>query len=365
MNRAESGRPTCAPNGMRILLMASADSSNSNAQSLNAREIALRLDPERFVLTFFYEHVPDPRLEKRANIRLVKLPARNRTWRILREMLGRPRLIAYMDYSPAAYAFLHLPAILRRKTITVMHVEAPATQLGGTTRRLRFLHDGVAPRCTVHTAITDFVLRDLQSRGYSSEYILPVGVDTRFFVPPAVRQNAVPVVLFTGTIIERKGAHLVVEAARQIPEAQFRIVGSGRDGFEEKLRQEVRESKIANVQFLGPQPQPKLVETMQQSDVFLLPSRMEGIPKVTLEAAATGMPCVVFRDYETPSVIDGKTGFQVGTFDEVVDRLRCLIQNPRLRSEMSVAAVLHARSFDWNVVAQRWEEAYLRMAGEM
>lgn len=353
---------SATPIPIRVLFLVAADCDNTNAQSLNAREIALRLDAKRFVSTFFYEHAPDPRLENRPNIRLVKLPRRNRTLRILQEMLARPRLITYMDYSPAAYAFLHLPAVLRRKTITVLHVEAPAAQLSGASRGLRFLYDGVAPRCTVHTAITDFVRRDMQSHGYSSEYILPVGVDTSFFVPPAIRQNREPGVLFAGTIIERKGAHLVVEAARRIPEAQFRIVGSGRDGFEEKLRQQVRASELTNVQFLGSQPQPTVVEIMQRSDVFLLPSRLEGIPKVTLEAAATGLPCVVFRDYETPSVIDDKTGFQVSTFEEMIDRLRCLIQNPRLRLEMSAAAVLHAQSFDWNLVARRWEEAYLRMA---
>ncbi len=342
--------------------MVLADSDNTNAQSLNAREIALRLDVERFAVTFFYEHIPDPRLEKRPNIRLVKLPRRKRTLRILQEMLTRPRLIAYMDYSAAAYAFLHLPAMLRRQTITVMHVEAPARQLNGASPVLRFLYEGVASRCTVHTAITDFVRRDLQSHGYSSEYILPVGVDTSFFVPPAIRQNPNPVVLFAGTLIERKGVHLVVEAARRIPQAQFRIVGSGRDGFGEKLRQQVCEAGPTNVQFLGPQSQKDLVETMQQSDLFLLPSRLEGIPKVSLEAAATGLPCVVFRDYETPSVIDGKTGFQVRTFEEMVDRLRGLIQNPPLRCEMSAAAVLHARSFDWSLVARRWEDAYLGMA---
>jgi glycosyltransferase involved in cell wall biosynthesis len=234
--------------------------------------------------------------------------------------------------------------------------------MASATRWLRFLYDGIAPQCSVQTAITDFVRRDMQSHGYSADYILPVGVDTNLFVPPATRQRTESVVLFAGTIIERKGAHLVVEAAKRIPEAQFRLVGAGRDGFDEKLRQQVQDFKLNNVSFLGSQSQPSLVKTMQQSDVFLLPSRLEGIPKVTLEAAATGLPCVVFRDYETPSVIDGKTGFQVNTFDDMIDRLRWLIQNPQLRSEMAMAAMQHARLFDWDLIARRWEEAYLRMA---
>src|SRR4030095_3642823 len=122
----------------------------------------------------------------------------------------------------------------------------------------------------VQTAITEYVLRDMQNRGYSSDYILPVGVDTNRFVPPAARQNPEPIILFVGTIIERKGAHLVVEAARHIPEAQFRIVGAGRGGFEEKLRQQVRDLGLSNLRFLGPQQQTALVTIMQQSDVLLL-----------------------------------------------------------------------------------------------
>ncbi len=362
MNKAESGCRADSPGSVRMLFMASAEANNTNAQSLNAREIAIRLDPKRFTITFFYESVPDPRVEKCSNIRLIKLRTRNRTWQVLREMLAHPRLIAYLDYSPATYAFLHLPAVLRRTTITILHVEGPMAQLSAENRWVRFLYEGIGSRCTVHTAVTPFVLRDMQNRGGDSDHILPVGVDTSFFVPPAVRHNSQPVVLFVGTLIERKGAHLVVEAAKQIPEAQFRLVGSGRGGFDRQLQRRARELKLPNIEFLGPLPQSELLQTMQQSDVFLLPSRFEGLPKVTLEAAATGLPCVVFRDYETPSVIDGKTGFQVGTFEEMVDRLRLLIGNPTLRAEMSTAAILHARCFDWNLVVGLWEEAYLRMA---
>lgn len=46
----------------------------------------------------------------------------------------------------------------------------------------------------------------------------------------------------------------------------------------------------------------------------------------------------------------------------MIDRLRWLIQNPQLRSEMAMAAMQHARLFDWDLIARRWEEAYLRMA---
>src|ERR1039458_8308150 len=98
---------------IRVLFNVCADAENDNAQSLNAREIALRLDPERFHSTLFFERTLDPRLA-RTGIRLVKLPERRRTLRLLREMLGDYDAILYMDLSPASYASLHVPRLGRR-----------------------------------------------------------------------------------------------------------------------------------------------------------------------------------------------------------------------------------------------------------
>jgi glycosyltransferase involved in cell wall biosynthesis len=68
------------------------------------------------------------------------------------------------------------------------------------------------------------------------------------------------------------------------------------------------------------------------------------------------LPCVVFDDYQTPSVLDGLTGFQVKAFDEMLDRLKLLIADRVLRQKMGTAAVTHARAFDWTHVAGRWAE---------
>ncbi|MBZ5598764.1 MAG: glycosyltransferase family 4 protein [Acidobacteriia bacterium] len=345
--------------------MVSVDADNTNAQSLNAREIALRLDPERFESTLFYERKPDQRLLHCASVRLVRMPPRARTLRVLAEMMLWPDVIAYVDYSPASYLFLRLPKVLRPGKVAVGHVEAPSGQLATAPRSVRRLHDGVLPRCDVHTAITDFVRREAEANlGVKAEFMLPVGVDTNMFVPPPARRNPVPTVLFAGTVMERKGPQLLVEAAKQLPEAMFWIAGSGRDGFDEVLRKRCGDLGVRNVQFRGPQPQTSMAALMQRSDIFLLPSRLEGLPKVTLEAAATGLPCVVFRDYETPSVVEGVTGFQVASFEEMVFRLKLLIENKELRLRMGAAAVEHAKKFDWNVVAPQWQQAYLQMAGD-
>jgi glycosyltransferase involved in cell wall biosynthesis len=347
---------------VRILFMPPIDVGNTNAQSLNAREIVLRFDPDQLESTFWYETEPDPRLRNRAGVWLLQLPAARKTVRILREQLAGYDLIAYMDCSPASYTFLHLPRALRTRTTAVFHAEAPSAQLDGSSRLLRLLYQGVMAKCDVHTAITDFVARDLEQMHVRSRYILPVGVDLRLFSPRPARTTKIPTVLFVGTLIERKGPQYILRAATHFPDVRFRLVGAGRDGYESVLRRSMDELGLRNVSLEGSKTQPEIVEIMRESDILLVPSRLEGIPKVTLEAAATGLPCIVFKDYQTPSVLHGVTGFQVESFDEMVKSLGQLIADASLRQRMGLEARKHVQKFDWDVVAKTWADAYLEIA---
>jgi len=339
------------------------DADNTNAQSLNVREIALRFDPERLQSTLWYEQEPDPRLRNRGGIRLLQLPARGKTLRIVTEFLAGYDIVAYIDFSPASYLFLHLPRAVRGRTKTVFHAEALQAQIGNPSRGLQFLYQGVFPRCDVYTGITEFVARDIyNSARKKATYILPVGVDTSLFTGPSQRRSSVPTVLFAGTLVERKGPQYVIDAAAIFRDANFRLVGAGRQGFERVLQEKITQLGLTNVTLEGPKSQSQIFEIMRASDIFILPSRLEGIPKVTLEAAAAGLPCIVFRDYETPSVEDGRTGFQVATLDEMMERLGQLISDSSLRQQMGHAARQHVLQFDWNLVSRMWQDAYLEIA---
>src|SRR5229473_7183338 len=127
---------------IRILFNVGADADNYNAQSLNAREIALRLDAAHFESTLFFERSPDARL-LREGIKTVKLPRRRKTIRILREMMGRYDFIVYIDFSPASYIYLHLPRSLRRATTSVLCIEGPRGNFDGASATVRKYGDYV------------------------------------------------------------------------------------------------------------------------------------------------------------------------------------------------------------------------------
>ena len=346
---------------VKILFNVVADADNYNAQSLNAREIAVRLDPTRFRSTFFCERSPDPRLV-RPGITLVKLPNRRKTLRILREMLGPYDFIVYIDLSPASYVYLHFPRSLRRSTRSVLCIEGTSGNLEGVSSMVRKYADYGLRQADVRTAVSPYVAGEIQGLcGIKTDFVIPVGVDTKVFFPPAERHHASPTVLFVGHLIKRKGADLVLEAAQRFPQAFFRLIGNVRDDFGRKLLSQDERVKLPNVRIEKAMPQAQLAEAMRESDIFLLPSRIEGMPKVTLEAAAAGLPSIVFNDYETPSVVDGDTGFQVGTREEMLQRLQLLIDDASLRQKMGAAAARHARQFDWDRIAAQWAVIFDRV----
>ena len=90
---------------------------------------------------------------------------------------------------------------------------------------------------------------------------------------------------------------------------------------------------------------------------MFLPSRSEGFPKVILEAAASGIPSIVYSDYGASEWIDhGKNGFIVNEFNEVVDLVNKLLIKNHLLQSCSKEIVYLANEFSWKNKIKVWEE---------
>ncbi len=68
---------------IRLLVDSLADEDGFNAQMTSARDIMSRLDPARFHVTTFCVGKPDARLVQRPATRLIQLPQRRQTSKIL------------------------------------------------------------------------------------------------------------------------------------------------------------------------------------------------------------------------------------------------------------------------------------------
>lgn len=171
-----------------------------------------------------------------------------------------------------------------------------------------------------------------------------------------------------GTVSRTKGTDVFLRAVslalEQRPEMRFEHVGAPdlhRDrGLDDELARLLAAVPLGSVRMRGRLP----AETVLVDwDAFVLTSRSEGFPLVTLEAMATGLPVVATAVGGAPEQIDhGESGILVPTEDPeaVASWLVRLHDEPELRRQLGAAAAAHVQeTFSMGAQARGLHRAYL------
>ena len=104
-----------------------------------------------------------------------------------------------------------------------------------------------------------------------------------------------PVLLFVGNLVPVKGLDVLLRALAELKTpARLLLIGAGPERTTlERLAAGL--GVASRVTFLGARPQDTLPDWYRAADLFVLPSRSEGVPNVLLEASACGTPWVASR----------------------------------------------------------------------
>jgi glycosyltransferase involved in cell wall biosynthesis len=158
----------------------------------------------------------------------------------------------------------------------------------------------------------------------NAHLILGSGVDTRKVFPVEKKNSNSPMTfLLVARMLWGKGIEEYVQAARIVksryPETCFKMVGgqsgggakANPDSIPKAWLQKVNSEKIVN--WIDTVPFGKVLELLDQADVFVLPTFLpEGIPKALIEAAAKGKAMIAADTPGCREVIkDGINGFLV------------------------------------------------------
>ena len=115
------------------------------------------------------------------------------------------------------------------------------------------------------------------------------------------------------------------------------------------------------------EPTRQIMEKYQESSIFLLTSRFEGLPMVLIEAQACGLPIVSFNCPWGPADIikNGEDGFLVEYLntDEATEKVCLLIEDTELRKRMGKQARINVQRYRRDRVMKQWTDLFTQLMG--
>ncbi len=201
-----------------------------------------------------------------------------------------------------------------------------------------------------------------------------VGVDLERFreVPSKVREElrieeGDVIVTCVAEFIPTKNHVFLLSAWREVAKsyhnAHLLLVGDGE--LLEKVKEKAQKVSLPRVHFLGRRED--IPAILAASDIVVLPSKREGLPRALLEGMASGKPLVATNIRGNRDLVeDGVNGFLVPVGDEraLIQALQKLIESPELRDSMGQESRKKAEAYSLDRVLLAMEAVYRRFLPE-
>lgn len=247
-------------------------------------------------------------------------------------------------------------------------------------RLLGFLNRFMVSRFDRYIATTEVIAREFADQGLdvSRVHRIPNGVDTDTYAPvDPVEREALrhrlglpdgPIVSYVGILNRRKNVDGILRIWRAAVTAgapgHLVLLGPpppAGDSLLDELQAFQQLPGLAG-RLSMPGYRDNVSQYLQASDVFLFPSRQEGMPNVVLEAMACGVPSLVSRSAGVDAVVShGVDGFAYPLDDEAAfaQSVQDLLADAGLRARIGREArrTVEAR-FSLAAIAERYARLY-------
>lgn len=178
-------------------------------------------------------------------------------------------------------------------------------------------------------------------------------------IPPTAK-----VILYVGRIAAGKGIEHLLDATRELRDAQLVIAGpDDRHGTSALIRQAQQDASTKDRVHVLPVTEEPPHDLYPQADVFVLASAGESFGIVAAEAAAAGTPVIVSdRSGIAGFFRDGEALVVPYERDAVVEAVRKVLSDEQLRERLGRGGVEAARRTSWDHVTDVQEEIYRDVA---
>jgi len=163
--------------------------------------------------------------------------------------------------------------------------------------------------------------------------VVPNGVDPSGFQVLGsslqVKKDKEKIIIHTGRLVKKNGVDILIESLRFLdPKIKLQILGTG--PLESELKLQATSYKLqARVEFLGHVPPDQVAEYLAKADIFVRPSRSEGLGNSFLEAMAVGVPVIGTAVGGIPDFLKGDALTELKASPREQTGWLCEVDNPR------------------------------------
>jgi len=208
--------------------------------------------------------------------------------------------------------------------------------------------------------------------------VIPNGIDLSKYLTPVqdkqplqqIRSPDTQFILCVTRIRENKGIEFLIRAAAHVvskrPKVKFLLVGNCPEAYAVELRRLVKKVNVEkNFILMGyiPHESDDLLALYRRASIFVLPSLMESLPLVLLEAMAANLPIVASRVGGIPDLVGPSEGILItpGDVAELSSSLLFLLDNDAVRSRLGHNAREKVKNYSWDRIAKKTMSMYEKL----
>ena len=259
--------------------------------------------------------------------------------------------------SPLGWPIVHPPALAqpRPRLVLVPCVNQDGYRQVVANPRIRAQYAGLLRQAdvVVHSSHHGWDARLARELGLRTTYVPNAATRVAPARPPAPRDGAR--LLCVGNLWEEKNHVGLLETLAGVPgDWSLRIIGGPPPPTQPSPLPRLRELAAADcrVQLTGRAPAGEVAAAMAESDILLLPSRVEATPLVLVEAMSHGLPWIA-----TPGCGSARdhAGGLVVPLAQFPDAIGVLLADDAARAELGAAGRAHYEAaYSWDVVGDRF-----------
>lgn len=161
----------------------------------------------------------------------------------------------------------------------------------------------------------------------------------------------------------RKGYNQILEALRILKDKGFSVkIGFAGKDYQDGTRQLLAYAEQLGIsemiEFVGFLSRSSLDAFLSEADMYVMPTKAEGLPRVIIEAMAKGLPCITTSVSGNPELVSSH--FLVDYYDTatLAERIAELITNPQLYEQTSKENYERSLQYEASVLEKRRDEFY-------